>query len=210
MSMFNDIDWTKRGIPERCIPNSEQVKKNAETFSQRLWTFLGPGDEKKWYGTQLHTWRKKGFHRLTDGGTIQRNRSPNIQEHQCFESWNSEKKRWQRYHTLQCGFIENRALVSHNSLSKFALYQLSSLKLVWRVRSKDSESKRVDLGKIRGKRKRATTEKCEAARSEFFGANSKGVIIGHLETDCQNVFRDLKHWRTTSNLRKFVKMRHSA
>ena len=62
--------------------------------------------------------------------------------------------------------------------------------------------KRVDFGKVRGKRKRAATEKCEAARSEFFGTNSK-------ETDCENVFRDLKHWRTISNLREFVKLRHS-
>ena len=37
-------------------------------------------------------------------------------------SWNSEKKRWQRYHTLQCGFIEYRTLVPHNSLSKSAQY----------------------------------------------------------------------------------------
>ena len=32
------------------------------------------------------------------------------QEHQCFESWNSEKKTWQRYHTLQRGCFERRAL----------------------------------------------------------------------------------------------------
>ena len=27
MSMFNDIDWTQRGSSERCISNSEQVKR---------------------------------------------------------------------------------------------------------------------------------------------------------------------------------------
>ena len=31
----------------------------------------------------------------------------------------------------------------------------------------------------------------------------------HLETDCENVFRDLKHWRKISKLQKFVKLRHS-
>ena len=44
---------------------------------------------------QVITWytsRKMGLHTRTDGGTIQRNLSPSIQEHQCFESWNSEKK----------------------------------------------------------------------------------------------------------------------
>ena len=47
------------------------------------------------------------------------------QEHQCFESWSSEKKRWHTYHTLQCGFIEHRILVSHNSLSKSVQYPWS-------------------------------------------------------------------------------------
>ena len=55
MSMFNDIDWTKRGIPERCISNSGHVKNYAERISRGHWTFLGPADEKKWYGTLSYT-----------------------------------------------------------------------------------------------------------------------------------------------------------
>ena len=55
MSMFNDIDWTKRGNSERCTSNSEHVKSYAERFSRGHWTFLGPGDEKKWHGTLSHT-----------------------------------------------------------------------------------------------------------------------------------------------------------
>ena len=51
MSMFNDIEWTKRGHSETCNSNSEQVKKYAKRFSQGHWTFLGPGDVEKWYGT---------------------------------------------------------------------------------------------------------------------------------------------------------------
>ena len=31
--------------------------------------------------------KENGFHRYRNGGTIQRNRSPSIQEYQCFESW---------------------------------------------------------------------------------------------------------------------------
>ena len=49
-SMFNDIDWTRKGNDEICISNSEKVKTHAKKFSQGHWTFLGPGDEKKWYG----------------------------------------------------------------------------------------------------------------------------------------------------------------
>ena len=55
MSMFNDIDWTKRGNSERCISNSEQAKNYAERFPRGHWSFLGPGDEKKWYGTPSNT-----------------------------------------------------------------------------------------------------------------------------------------------------------
>ena len=40
MSMFNDIEWTKKGNSERCISNSEQVKKYAKRFSRGHWTFL--------------------------------------------------------------------------------------------------------------------------------------------------------------------------
>ena len=33
--------------------------------------------------------------------------------------------------------------------------------------------------------------------------------MGHLESDCENVFRDLKYWTKISNLRELVEMRHS-
>ena len=55
VSMFNDIDWMKRGNSKRCIPNSEQVKNYAKRFSRGHWTFPGPGDEKKLYGTPWYT-----------------------------------------------------------------------------------------------------------------------------------------------------------
>ena len=32
-----------------CISNSEKVKEYAKGFSQGHWSFLCPGDEKKWY-----------------------------------------------------------------------------------------------------------------------------------------------------------------
>ena len=55
MSMFNDIDWTRKGNDGICISNSEKVKTYAKRFSQGHWTFLCPGDEKKWYGTLHYT-----------------------------------------------------------------------------------------------------------------------------------------------------------
>ena len=53
--MFNDIDWTKKGNAGICILNTEKIKEYAKMFSQGHWTFLGPGNEKKWHGTLLYT-----------------------------------------------------------------------------------------------------------------------------------------------------------
>ena len=51
MSMFNDIDRTKKGNDGLCISNLQKVKDQAKRFLQGHWTFLGLGDEKKWHGT---------------------------------------------------------------------------------------------------------------------------------------------------------------
>ena len=59
MSMLNDIEWTKTGNLETCVSNSDQVKNHAKRFSRGHWTFLGPGDEKKWYGTLSCTPERK-------------------------------------------------------------------------------------------------------------------------------------------------------
>ena len=47
MSMFNDIDRTKKGNDEMCISNSEEVKAYAKKFSQGHWTFFGPLEMKR-------------------------------------------------------------------------------------------------------------------------------------------------------------------
>ena len=47
MSTFNDVDWTRKRWK---LSNSENVKTYAKNFSQGHRTFLGPGDEEKWYG----------------------------------------------------------------------------------------------------------------------------------------------------------------
>ena len=151
MSMFNNIAWTKRGNLERCVSNSENQELRGEILATKQ-DIPRPGRRKEVVrNSQLHAWRRMGFHRHTNGRTIQRYKSSSIQEYSCFESWKSEKQRWQKYHTLQCGFIGHRTLVSHNSLSNSAQYLRSSFKLVWRVRSTDSESRRVDLPQFAAK-----------------------------------------------------------
>ena len=87
-SMFNDIEWTRKGNDGICISNLQKGKTCAKICSQGHWTFLSPGGEKKWYGTLLctpeGTWDP-------NGEAIQRYRSSSIQEYQRFESWDLEK-----------------------------------------------------------------------------------------------------------------------
>ena len=49
MSMFNDIDWSRRKNDENWILNAKKVKNYAMKFSQEHWTFLSTRSEEKWY-----------------------------------------------------------------------------------------------------------------------------------------------------------------
>ena len=112
MSMFNDLDWTRKGNDEICVPHSEKVKTCAKKFSQEHWTFLGPGD----------------------GTAIQGNRSLSLYKCQCVESWNSENAERERIHTLQCGCFKHRTLVPNHSFCESAQFLRSSFDLVWAIR----------------------------------------------------------------------------
>ena len=93
MSMFNDIEWTRKGNSEQCVSNSEQVKNYAKRCSRGHWTFLGPGDEKKWYGTLSYTPEGKWDPIATQ--MVERFKEtghPVFKSIKCFESWNSEKE----------------------------------------------------------------------------------------------------------------------
>ena len=93
MSMFNDIDWTKRGNSAKCISNSEQVKNYAERFSRGNWTFSVPGDEKKWCGTLSYTPEGKWDSIVTEVvGHFAQTGHPVFKGISASESWNSEKR----------------------------------------------------------------------------------------------------------------------
>ena len=51
MSMFNDIVWDAKGNDELCVHNSKTIIEYPERFPRGHRSFLGPGSEKKWYGT---------------------------------------------------------------------------------------------------------------------------------------------------------------
>ena len=46
MSMFNDIEWTKKNNEEICTSMSQQVKQYAIRFQKGHWTVIGPGDDR--------------------------------------------------------------------------------------------------------------------------------------------------------------------
>ena len=50
-SMNNDINWNEQDNKEKCLRNSVAVSNYARRFRSGCWSFLGPGSEKKWYGT---------------------------------------------------------------------------------------------------------------------------------------------------------------
>ena len=54
MSMYNDIDWGKRGNKENCISNAHRVTEYARRFTRGCCSSLGPGSEKKWNGTHVN------------------------------------------------------------------------------------------------------------------------------------------------------------
>ena len=75
------------------IPNKSTIARRDSREDAGHWPWKRK--EIVW-NSQLKTWRKMGFHRHTDCWTIHRNRSSSIQEHQCFKSWNSPKRKKNR------------------------------------------------------------------------------------------------------------------
>ena len=51
LSMFNDIDWTKKRNSDVCISIAIKISDYAKESPRGHWSFLGPGYEGKWYAT---------------------------------------------------------------------------------------------------------------------------------------------------------------
>ena len=91
MSMFNDIDWTRKEMMEfvlRIQEKSRSTRKYSRKDTERSSVL-----EMKRSGMELffvHLKENEILQPLKNGGTIRRYRSSSIQEYQCSESWNSE------------------------------------------------------------------------------------------------------------------------
>ena len=59
MSMFNDVDWTRKENYSDCISNSEKVRDYAKSFQRGHWSFFVRGEENKWCGTHTHKFGRK-------------------------------------------------------------------------------------------------------------------------------------------------------
>ena len=86
MSMFNDIEWTRRGNSE-CISNSEQVKNYATKF-------------------------RRGTGHSLDVEIPKEIRASSIPNCCSVGSWNSEDEEQQGDHTFHCGCFKHRAFMS--------------------------------------------------------------------------------------------------
>ena len=58
MSVYYDIVWSEKGSEELRSGHSKTVTEYARRLAHGHWSFLGPGSEKKWYGT--HTSKPNG------------------------------------------------------------------------------------------------------------------------------------------------------
>ena len=54
MSMYNDMNWWQNLNEDECRQNAIQVSSYAKNFKPGRWSFLGSGDEEKWYGILVH------------------------------------------------------------------------------------------------------------------------------------------------------------
>ena len=123
--MFNDLDWTRKGYEEKCIPNFEDVKIYAKRFSKRHWKFLDPEDGEKCYGIwkpQLQI-RKMVFRRFWDDTTIPDNWTSNVHGCQCLGSWNPEKsERKETIHSLRMSRTKNFLFRIIHSVNKLSIH----------------------------------------------------------------------------------------
>ena len=110
------------------------------------------------------------------------------------ESWRSCKE---RNHTLQCGYLDHRALIPNHSFCQSAQCLRRSFKMERRVRSEAKEN--------------------SVNRQMLKSVNSQEVkslvcvIQGRKQppgTDCKNIFRPLNHYPELSNSQGFANLHH--
>ena len=168
--------WLDRG--RKFLPTVFRLPKRSrrtqEGFQLGHWSFIGPGEEEKWYGPHTYTlegqWNKT---RRCHVVKFQRKWTSDIPRFQRIQWRILEEERWKMHDPLQCGIFECRALLSHDSLSKSVQYPQSSSELVWRTDSADTWSNVLKRGEIRCEGERSVISKVGTARGGLLSTNTK-------------------------------------
>ena len=109
----------------------KKVKTYAKNFSQGHWTFLGPGDEKKWYGKSKYL--PEGKWNFVASQMVQRLKGTG---HPVFTSASALSRgilrtlKGKETIHFQCGCFKHRTLVPNHSFCKSAPYLRSRFELV--------------------------------------------------------------------------------
>ena len=138
MSMFNDVDWTRKGNDGICILNSVKVTDVREDI---LAGTLDVSGSWRWKEVVLELF----LFYLKENEILQplrwwydakkKPRSSSIQEYQCFESWNCEKEDMAETPYTSMRMLQTPSSCSESFiLCKSAQYLRSSYELVWTIR----------------------------------------------------------------------------
>ena len=177
--MFNDVDWTKKRNSERCISNSGRFKNCGKQFSKGHRTFLSPGDEKKRYGTLSYTLEGKWDSIATQMmERFKESRHPVVKSISALSRGILKRKKNRDTVHINADASNTELLFRtiHSALSTYGAVSSWCGESAQRTPSPQKES---------------TWEKFVA--KEILWCKLQGAIIGHLETDCENVLRDVKH-----------------
>ena len=83
MSMYNDIDWTRKDNRDTCCQKLSRVSDYARQFPEGGWCFLGPGDKVVWDPQQQTKWRME-LSRRNDDAEVRREWSSSGLRHKFF------------------------------------------------------------------------------------------------------------------------------
>ena len=193
MSMFNDIEWTKKENLEQCISNAQTVENFAKRFSQGHWTFLGPGDEKKWYG--ILCFSLEGEWDSTATPMVERFKETN---HPVFKSISALGRGILRRNKNR-DTLHFNADASNRELLFRTIHSANQLRIYGAVSSWCEEfglkpyERDMTSERLTTKENEQNAERNETARSKFFCANCKEwwfrhwAQIARMSSDLRNI-----------------------
>ena len=110
MSMFNDIDWTKKGNYNECFSNSEKVSDFGKRFPFGHRSFLCRGDEENVMERAIVTPKDKGI--LLQMSWLPISKTADIQYSELPARWIGDSwTRWTMYTSFQRWTFERRAFL---------------------------------------------------------------------------------------------------